>query len=381
MEQEFDFILNASGRVSNTDLVKIDKTSLKLNGKGVPIYNDKTMQCGDSHIFIAGDANDDIPLLHEASDEGKIAGKNAALYPNVELGQRRTHLGIVFSDPEIAIIGKSVDSFENLIVGKVSFEGQGRSRVMGKNKGLMHLYAEKGDRRLQGAQIFGPSAEHLGHLISWVIQQELTVDAILDMPFYHPVVEEGLRTALQDLQKTWMRLNESSKDLEYFAILAKTRHFGQASTLAGVSQPALSIQIKKLEQELRVKLFERSQKTVVLTPEGSELLVRVEQILQQIKDFKFAAKQYSDPYQGQLIFGAFPTLAPYLFPKILDELHQSYPEMKFFIKEEKTDTLLQMLRQGKVDAAFIALPHEDRFFDSELIFSEEFLFAVSSKVS
>ena len=95
----------------------------KLNGKGVPIYIDKTMQCGDSHIFIAGDANDDIPLLHEASDEGKIAGKNAALYPNVELGQRRTHLGIVFSDPEIAIIGKSVDSFENLIVGKVSFEG------------------------------------------------------------------------------------------------------------------------------------------------------------------------------------------------------------------------------------------------------------------
>lgn len=201
VEQEFDFILNASGRVSNTDRVKVENTSLELNSRGVPVYNERTMQCGDSHIFIAGDANDDIPLLHEASDEGKIAGKNAANYLVVDPGHRRTHLGIVFSDPEIAVIGQSVDSFENIVIGKVSFEGQGRSRVMGKNKGLMHLYAEKGDRRLRGAQIFGPSAEHLGHLISWVVQQEMTVDAILDLPFYHPVVEEGLRTALQDLQK------------------------------------------------------------------------------------------------------------------------------------------------------------------------------------
>ena len=72
---------------------------------------------------------------------------------------------------------------------------------MGKNKGLMRLYAERGDRRLRGAEIFGPNAEHLAHLIAWVIQQELTVDAILDLPFYHPVIEEGLRTALRDLRE------------------------------------------------------------------------------------------------------------------------------------------------------------------------------------
>jgi len=171
------------------------------------------------------------------------------------------------------------------------------------------------------------------------------------------------------------------KDLEYFATLAKTRHFGQASTLAGVSQPALSIQIKKLEKELTVKLFERTQKTVVLTPEGEELLYRAELILQQVDDLKYAARQFSDPYQGQLIIGAFPTLAPYLFPQILDELHQSYPEMKFFIKEEKTEQLLGMLADGKVDAAFIALPHEDKLFESELVFSEEFLFAVPANYS
>lgn len=174
---------------------------MQVNGRGTPIYNERTMQCGDTHFFIAGDANDDIPLLHEASDEGKIAGKNAGTYPTVDPGHRRTHLGIVFSEPEIASIGQGYNSFKDLVIGRVSFEGQGRSRVMGKNKGLMHLYAEKGDRRLRGAQIFGPSAEHLGHLISWVVQQELTVDQILELPFYHPVVEEGLRTALQDLQK------------------------------------------------------------------------------------------------------------------------------------------------------------------------------------
>ncbi|WDE98446.1 dihydrolipoyl dehydrogenase [Lentisphaera profundi] len=201
IEESFDFILTASGRVSNTDRLKLENTSIVLSHRKVPAYSNSTMQCGDSHFFIAGDANDEIPLLHEASDEGKIAGKNAATFPKVDPGHRRTQLGIVFSDPEIASIGQSYESFDELVIGRVSFEGQGRSRVMGKNKGLMHLYAEKGDRRLRGAQIFGPSAEHLGHLIAWTVQQGLTVDQILEMPFYHPVIEEGLRTALQDLQK------------------------------------------------------------------------------------------------------------------------------------------------------------------------------------
>ncbi|WDE98447.1 hydrogen peroxide-inducible genes activator [Lentisphaera profundi] len=166
------------------------------------------------------------------------------------------------------------------------------------------------------------------------------------------------------------------KDLEYFAILAKLRHFGRAALEAGVSQPALSIQIKKLEAELGLCLFERSNKQVVLSPEGAHLLQRAENIIQQVSDFRTCAKSFKDPYQGHLILGAFPTLAPYLFPQILDELHQSYPEMKFFIKEEKTEQLLEMLKQGKVDAAFIALPHEDKLLESEFIFSEDFLFAV-----
>ena len=200
IEEEFDFILAATGRISNTDRLKLENTSLKLDRKGIPVFNDRTMQCGDSHVFIAGDSNGVIPLLHEASDEGRIAGTNAGTYPKVDPGHRRTHLGIVFSEPQIASIGQNYRDFNDLVEGKVSFENQGRSRVMGKNKGLMRLYAERGDRRLRGAEIFGPNAEHLAHLIAWVIQQELTVDTILDLPFYHPVIEEGLRTALRDLR-------------------------------------------------------------------------------------------------------------------------------------------------------------------------------------
>ncbi|EPC01351.1 hypothetical protein L861_12320 [Litchfieldella anticariensis FP35 = DSM 16096] len=86
-----------------------------------------------------------------------------------------------------------------LAVGEVSFEDQGRSRVMRINKGKMRLYAEHGSGLFLGAEIFGPRAEHLAHLLAWSQQQRLSVAQILDMPFYHPVIEEGLRTALRDL--------------------------------------------------------------------------------------------------------------------------------------------------------------------------------------
>lgn len=80
-----------------------------------------------------------------------------------------------------------------------SFEGQGRSRVMNINKGILKVYCEQGTGRILGAEMFGPRAEHIGHLLSWEIQKNMTVSEALDMPFYHPVVEEGLRTALRDL--------------------------------------------------------------------------------------------------------------------------------------------------------------------------------------
>ena len=89
----------------------------------------------------------------------------------------------------------AADSF---VTGEVSFEDQGRSRVMLRNRGLMHVYADKASRRFVGAEWIGPEAEHIAHLLAWALQMNLTVDAMLEMPFYHPVVEEGLRTALRD---------------------------------------------------------------------------------------------------------------------------------------------------------------------------------------
>ncbi len=162
-----------------------------------------TLRCGDSSIFIAGDVNNDVPLLHEAADEGRIAGENAARYPGCAAGLRRAGLSVVFTDPQIAIVGGGLVARIGdtpHVVGEVSFENQGRARVMLRNQGLLHVYAEAGTGRFLGAEMLGPDAEHIGHLLAWALQMKLTVAQMLEMPFYHPVVEEGLRTALRDAQ-------------------------------------------------------------------------------------------------------------------------------------------------------------------------------------
>ncbi|MBK9130056.1 MAG: dihydrolipoyl dehydrogenase [Gammaproteobacteria bacterium] len=197
-----EYVIVATGRTPNVRNLGLENTSLELDARGVPLFDRHTMQCGASHIFIAGDADNDLPLLHEAADEGRIAGANAAVYPAVQPGLRRVPLSIVFSDPQLAVIGTrhadlAPDSF---VTGRVSFENQGRSRMMLRNKGLLHVYADIGNGRLLGAEMMAPDAEHLGHLLAWAIQAGLTVQQTLEMPFYHPVIEEGVRTALRDAQ-------------------------------------------------------------------------------------------------------------------------------------------------------------------------------------
>lgn len=198
--ERFDYALAATGRRPNVSGLGLENTSLALDKRGVPVFDRLTMQAGDSAIFIAGDANNTVPLLHEASDEGRIAGENAANYPNVRAGHRRAPLGVVFSDPQIAVVGRSFAQLEegSFVTGAVSFENQGRSRVMLKNRGMLHVYADRASGEFLGAEMIGPSAEHIGHLLAWAVQQKLTIAQMLDMPFYHPVIEEGLRTALRD---------------------------------------------------------------------------------------------------------------------------------------------------------------------------------------
>lgn len=202
--ERFAYLLSAIGRRPNVHQLGLENTGLQRDHHGIPVYDKQTMQCGDSAIFIAGDANNERPQLPEAADHGRIAGDNAARYPAVQPGLRRTPLAITFTEPQIATMGSSyselcVSHAGRFAVGKVSFENQGRSRVMLQNKGMLRVYAEYQSGRFLGAEMIGPRAENIGHLLSWAAQAGLTVEAMLDMPFYHPVVEEGVRTALRDL--------------------------------------------------------------------------------------------------------------------------------------------------------------------------------------
>ncbi|WP_457442339.1 dihydrolipoyl dehydrogenase [Roseateles sp. P5_E4] len=201
--EHFDAVLCTAGRQANLDGLGLETLNLPRDAQGHPLIDRHTSQWGGMPVFIAGDVTNDRPLLHEASDAGRIAGDNAARWPDVHSRPRRAPLAIVFSEPQIAIAGASHSELlatgRDFDVGRVSFADQGRSRVMLVNRGGLHVYAERGTGRLLGAEMIGPAAEHLGHLLAWSVQRGDTVQQMLDCPFYHPVVEEGLRTALRQL--------------------------------------------------------------------------------------------------------------------------------------------------------------------------------------
>lgn len=208
--ESFQYVLAATGRKANVDKLGLENTSIELDKNNSPLFDELTLQTSVEHIFVSGDANNTLTLLHEAADDGKVAGTNAGAYPVIAQGQRRAALSVVFTEPQVASVGLSLKQIEDLytdqdvtnyVVGQVSFEGQGRSRVMGKNKGLLNVYADQNSGEFLGAEMFGPAAEHIGHLLAWARQQQMTVQAMLTMPFYHPVIEEGLRTALRDAQQ------------------------------------------------------------------------------------------------------------------------------------------------------------------------------------
>lgn len=139
--------------------------------------------------------------MHEASDAGRIAGENAARFPFVAPRQRRAPIGVVFSDPQIAMVGQShaqlTESAASYITGTVDFTGQGRARVAGRNIGRLNIHANSATGKFLGAEMVGPAAEHIAHLLAWALEADRSVQQMLDSPFYHPVIEEGVRTALR----------------------------------------------------------------------------------------------------------------------------------------------------------------------------------------
>ncbi len=204
-EQEamFDRVLVATGRHPNVGGLDLTATGLELNEHGQPDWNPQTTQCGDAPIFLAGDASSHIELLHEASDEGRIAGANAVAYPDVARHERRTPLAIAFTDPQIAMVGRHYAQLqgESIEIGAVSFARQGRATVMDRAAGLLRVYGDKETCTVVGAEFFGPRAEHMAHLLAWIVQERVPVTKVLEMPVYHPVLEEGMRTALRDLAR------------------------------------------------------------------------------------------------------------------------------------------------------------------------------------
>jgi len=200
---EVDRVLVTVGRTPN--LRGLDLADwVPLDERGVPRHDRHTLQCGNTPVFIAGDAAADRPVLHEAADDGSIAGRNAAHFPTKGRHHaRRTPLSIAFVSPNIAAVGAPFDQLDQACtaIGEVSYDDQGRSRVMGENAGLLRIYADRRSHRLLGAEMVAPRGEHLAHLLAWAIGAELTIERALDMPFYHPVVEEGVRTALQALAR------------------------------------------------------------------------------------------------------------------------------------------------------------------------------------
>ncbi len=197
---EVDGVFAALGRQPNVDDLGLDTLGIAVNDHGLPNVNPSTMQIEDLPIFLAGDANNHLPLLHEAADEGYIAGVNASA-GSITCFRRRTPLAITFSDPNIVTVGASFQQLQNksIGIGQVSFDNQGRARVAQLNRGMLRIYADSKSGQLLGSELCAPAGEHIAHLLALAISQSLTVWDLLQIPFYHPVLEEGLRTALRDL--------------------------------------------------------------------------------------------------------------------------------------------------------------------------------------
>lgn len=197
----FDLVLAAMGRRPNVDGLGLETLGVPLDARGLPGFDRHTMQVGDLPVFIVGDVNGELPVLHEASDEGFIAAWNAIHGPT--RFRRRVGLAIAFSDPQIAVVGQGYAEIarQDSAVGEYDFSGQARAMAMLRAMGRLRIYARRGSGRLLGAEMLVPAAEHIGHLLALAIQREMSVAELLSLPFYHPVLEEGLRSALRTLAR------------------------------------------------------------------------------------------------------------------------------------------------------------------------------------
>lgn len=166
------------------------------------------------------------------------------------------------------------------------------------------------------------------------------------------------------------------RDLEYLVAVGEHRHFGRAAEACNVSQPTLSTQLKKLEQELGIPLIERSPRHVMLTSAGERVAERSRVMLDEAAAIRALARQVTDPEGGTLRMGLFPTLAPYLLPHVVPALHERYPNLELLLIEEKTEVVLDQLRSGRLDVGILALPVTGESLHKQSLFTEDFVLAV-----
>ena len=166
------------------------------------------------------------------------------------------------------------------------------------------------------------------------------------------------------------------RDLRYLVALVEHKHFGRAADACFVSQPTLSTQIRKLEEELGVTLVERTPRKVLLTEVGHEIAARAREVLNEVAQIKAIARRTVDPESGTLRLGIFPTLGPYLLPHVIPRVRERFPRLELLLVEEKTEVVLRQLREGRLDAGVLALPIHDNQLHAEPLFDEPFVLAV-----
>ena len=196
-----DAVLAAMGRKPVVKDLGLEALGLDLERNGLPQLDPQRLRAGHTTVYFTGDVNGMVPLMHEAADEGRVAAYHA-LRPDAECLSRRTPLAIVFTEPEIARVGVAYDALpDNALVGQSDFAKLGRAIIMNDLGGPLRIYAAPDSGRLLGAEMAVTGAEHLAHQLAWLIQQQVTVTDALLLPYYHPVLEEGIRSALQDLRR------------------------------------------------------------------------------------------------------------------------------------------------------------------------------------
>ncbi len=168
------------------------------------------------------------------------------------------------------------------------------------------------------------------------------------------------------------------RDLKYLLAIADLGSFSRAAEKCHVSQPTLSGQIKKLEESLGVQLFERTNKQILLTAVGEQIIVSAMKVIAEVDRIDALAEAAIDPLSGRFRLGAFPTLATYFFPGIVKPIKAAMPKLKLILVEEKTEHLIDKLKSGKIDAALLALPVVDERFNVEILFDDYFRLAVKS---